>query len=450
MSSGRRQMNLGLSMAGHGYHYSAWHHPGADPHGPTDFHYYLNLAKLAERGLFDMVFLADLLYFPMVNIPDGALGRRGDGVGLEPMTLLAALAPQTTHIGLVATTSTTFSQPYHLARSYASLDQLSAGRAGWNVVTSTDDDEAMNFGLSAIPEKKLRYQRAEEFLDVVTGLWDSFDMDTFSADRQTGMFFDPGKVRKLSYYGKYFSVSGPLNVRRSPQGRPVIVQAGASIDGQELAARTADVVYTLQNEIGRAKAFYDSVKARMVKYGREVNELKIMPGILPIIGETLGEAQAKHQSLQDLVDPMVGLEYLSGYFGDLSSYPIHGPVPDLRSDIPLASRGQSLLQIARRNNFSIHQLIQSVSISNGHKIVIGTPTMVADFMEEWFTAGAADGFNILPAVSPVSVCEFVDCVVPELQSRGIFRSAYPGTTLRENLDLPAVEPGTRLPPRSKL
>lgn len=429
-----RRIRLGLSIAGHGYHDSAWLHPQARPHGPSELGYYVEIARLAERGLFDMVFLADLSFFPMADGPAGALGRRGES-GLEPLTLLAALASQTRNVGLVATASTSFYQPFHLARTFASLDQISGGRAGWNVVTSSMDEEARNFSMPAMAPKQERYERAEEFVDVVTGLWDSFDHDTFEADRSTGRFFDPAKVRPLNHIGRYFQVDGPLNVRRSPQDRPVIVQAGASAEGQDLAARTADVVYALQTTLGAAERFYGGLKARMKHFGREPDDLKIMPGLMPIVGATEAEAQAKLLAMKDMVDPHVGLEYLSIYFGDLSRYPLDGPLPELRQDRQIQSRGQAILDIARRNGYSIRQLFQSICVSNAHHLVVGTPSTIADVMEKWFVSGAADGFNILPTVSPVSIADFVDQVVPELQRRGLLRTRYEATTLRGNLGL---------------
>lgn len=431
MTEGRR-LKLGLSMAGHGYHDCAWLHDAAVLHGPSSFDYYRDLARTAERGLFDMVFLADLSYFSMVDVPSGALGRRADG-GLEPLTLLAALATHTSNIGLAATASTTFFEPYHLARFFASIDQLSGGRGGWNLVTSSQDEEAQNFGSASIVGKHERYCRAEEFVDVVTGLWDSFDDDTFVADRCSGLYFHPSKVRQLNHKGRFFSVAGPLNVRRSPQGRPVVIQAGASENGRELAARTADIVYTLQPTLEGAKRFYADMKARLPRHGRQHGELLVMPGLLPVVGATAAEAQAKVDRLKELIDPVVGLEYLSGYFGDLSRYPLDGPLPELRDDKELQSRSKVLLEIAKSNGYTIRQLIQHVSISNAHYVAVGTPAQVADTLEEWFRCGAADGFNILPAISPISLVEFVEHVVPELQRRGLYRLRYESSTLRGNL-----------------
>ncbi|WP_213771869.1 LLM class flavin-dependent oxidoreductase [Bradyrhizobium sp. dw_78] len=432
----KRQIKLGLSMQGYGYHHSGWLDPAAPVGGAVDFRHYLDMTRTAEAGLFDMVFLADFVAFPMVDLPKGALGRR-DRDSLEPLSLLSALAPQTQNVGLVATMSTTFAEPYHTARAYASIDHISGGRVGWNVVTSFQDEEAKNFGSSKILEKELRYERAEEFVDVVCGLWNSFEVDAFPRDKSAGVYFDPAKVRILNHVGKHFRVKGPLTVPPTPQGRPVIVQAGASAPGQELAARTADVVYAVQNTLEDAQKFYRSLKGRMARYGRAEDELKVMPGLLAVIGDTEQAARAKYKQMQEMVDPMVGLEYLARVFGDLSGYPLDGPVPDLRQDTQLASRSEVLLNVARRNNYSIRQLFQSVAIGNAHNTLVGTPEQIVDTMEAWFLGGGADGFNILPAVSPASLREFVQHIVPELQRRGLFRTSYEGSTLRENLGLPA-------------
>ncbi|SAL59821.1 LLM class flavin-dependent oxidoreductase [Caballeronia humi] len=435
MMNADNKMRLGLSMLGHGYHFSAWMHPDSALHGPTSIDYFLSLTRIAERGLFDMVFMADALYFPMTKMPEGVFGRRGDGTGLEPLTLLSALAPQTSNIGLVATASTTFSEPFHIARMFGSLDQISGGRAGWNVVTSNDDDEARNFSAGQILEKALRYARAEEFVDVVTGLWDSFDSDTFVADRSTGVYFRPDGVRSLNHAGKFFSVNGPLNVRKSPQGRPIIFQAGSSEAGQALAARSADVVYTLQTSLAEAKQYYAELKRKVIAHGREADSVKVMPGVVPIVSDTLRLAKIKYDGLRKLVDPLLGLEYLLYYFGDLSALPLDNPIPELREDRSTNSRGLALLQMARRDRLSIRDLLQTVSVGNAHHVVVGTPAMIADVLEQWFVEGGADGFNILPAVSPAGLSDFVDLVVPELQRRGLFRTSYAGTTLRANLGL---------------
>ncbi|WP_424812928.1 LLM class flavin-dependent oxidoreductase [Roseococcus sp. YIM B11640] len=435
MSQTKPRIKLGLSMAGYGYHHSAWLHPEVPADGVNTFDFYLEQARIAERGLFDMAFLADFVTFSMIDVPKGASGRSLRGGGFEPLTLLAALAPQTRNIGLVATASTTFGVPFHVARAFASIDQLSHGRAGWNVVTSFQDEEAVNFGSRAILDKSSRYDRAEEFVDVVTGLWDSMAPDTFLYDRESGRLFDPAKVRALNHEGKHFSVRGPLGTPRSVQGRPIIVQAGASEEGQELAARTADVVYSVQTSIAGAARFYEGLKSRMAKHGRARDQMKIMPGILPVVGGTEEEAQRKFRAMQEMIDPLVGLRYLSALFGDLSDHPLDGPVPDLRKDKELATRAQLILDLARKNDWSIRQLYQRTAIGNTHNVVVGTPEQIADEMQAWMENKAADGFNFLPALSPLSLREFVDEVIPVLQKRGLYRTEYEGTTLRENLGL---------------
>ncbi len=427
-------MKLGLSMLGYGYHQTGWLHPESPKGAATDLKHYLDMTLTAQRGLFDMVFLADYVAFPMVDIPKGALGRR-DKDALDPLTILAALSPLTANIGLVATASTTFSQPYHVARSFASIDQISGGRAGWNVVTSFQDEEAKNFGSTTILEKARRYHRAEEFVDVALGLWNSFQDDTFVYDKASGQYFHPDKVNVLNHAGEHFQVKGPLTVPRTPQGRPIIVQAGASEEGQQLAARTADVVYTVQSVLEDAQKFYKGLKGRMAQFGRQTDDMKIMPGLLPVVADTEENARKKFKEWQEMIDPLVGLEFMARVFGDLSAYSLDEPVPELRSDREITSRGKVQLAIARRNNYTIRQMLQSVAIGNAHNTVIGTPEQIADVMETWFTQGAADGFNILPAITPVSVNEFVDHVVPILKKRGLMRTEYEATTLRGNLGL---------------
>jgi alkanesulfonate monooxygenase len=431
-----RQMKLGVSMRGLGYHITAWRMDGVPPDGDTHIDFYLTMTRIAERGLFDIAFLADYVAMKSQDQPRGYLGRTSGMIGLEPLTLLSALAPMTRNIGLVATLSTTFQQPYHIARIFASLDHISRGRAGWNVVTSFQDDEARNFGTEEILDKAARYARAAEAVQVVNGLWDSWDDDAFVRDRESGVYFDPARMHRLNHEGPYFRSAGPLNVPRTPQGRPVVVQAGASVEGQQLAAATADVVYAAHATLSDAQAFYRGIKDMMPGFGRQPDDLKIMPGILPVLGATREEAQAKYRAMQEAVDPLVGLGHLYSHFGDLSGYDLDGPVPELRTDKPLVSRSHVIHQIARRENLTIRQLYQRHTIGNAHNVVVGTAQDVADVMEDWFRSGGADGFNLLPALSPVSLSEFVDLVVPELQRRGLFRTAYEGRTLRENLGLP--------------
>ena len=421
-------------MIGMGYHLAAWRHPQASPGGNMELQHAISVAKSAERGLLDIAFLADGVGIRFNDVPGGTLSRVCKNVQFEPLTLLSALAMVTSNVGLVATASTTYNEPYHVARKFASLDHISGGRAGWNVVTSATDMEAQNFGLAGSPPKTGRYDRAAEFVEVVRGLWDSWEDDAFVRDRATGLNYDPSKLHILGHEGEHFRVKGPLNVQRTPQGRPIIVQAGASEQGRELAAATADVVYAAAQTLEDARSYYQDVKRRMARYGRDAEHLKIMPGIMAVPGLTRQEAQDKYEVLQELVQPIVGLGALANYLGDLSPYDLDGPVPEL-PNLRDHSRGQIFLEMARRGNLSIKQLYLSIAGGNGHRLVIGTPNDIVDAMEEWFKGGAADGFNLLPTWLPGGLDEVVDLVIPEMQRRGLYRKAYQGRTLRENLGL---------------
>lgn len=432
-----RQIKLGVSMAGLGYHPAAWRHPQTPADGNMRLEHFVGMAQMAERGLFDMVFLADGVGVRNYDEPAGALQRQSNNVHFEPMTLLSALAMVTRHVGLVATASTTWNEPYHVARKFASLDHISGGRAGWNVVTSHTEMEAWNFGASQIPPSETRYERAAEFVDVVRGLWDSWDGDAFLRDKERGINYDPSGLHVLNHRGRHFAVRGPLNVARTPQGQPVVVQAGASEQGRELAAATAEVVYVAAPTRGEARSYYADVKGRMARYGRRPDDLKIMPGLMAIVGRTRQEARDKHEELQSLIDPVVGLSQLAFSIGDLSDYPLDGPVPRLPAW--RQSRGQLMYDMAQRENLTIRQLYLAIAAGNGHCQVIGTPADVADHMQDWMEAEAADGFNILPAHVPTGLQDVVDLVVPELQRRSLYRTHYEGSSLRENLGIaPAV------------
>jgi N-acetyl-S-(2-succino)cysteine monooxygenase len=430
-----RQMKLGVSMIGLGYHVAAWRHPDVPANGSPDIRHSVSVAQTAERGKLDMVFLADAVGIREYDEPPGALCRFSNSARFEPVTLLAALAMVTQRIGLVATVSTTYSEPFHVARKFASLDHISGGRAGWNVVTSVTPMEAQNFNYEATPDYDKRYGRAAEFVEVVRGLWDCWDDDAFTRDKASGVFFDPDKMRILNHKGEHFSVRGPINIPRTPQGYPVIVQAGASEQGLELAAETADVAFSAAASLANAQKYYATLKGKMAKYGRPTSHLNIMPGIMAVVGTTEQEAQDKYGALQDLIDPKVGLAQLAASLGDLSDYPLDGPVPEPVNP-RMRSRAQLMLDMARRGNLTIRQLYLAVAAGNGHNVVIGTGKQVADVMEEWFTHEAADGFNYVPAALPGGIEDFVDMVVPELQRRGLFRTEYEGTTLRENLGVP--------------
>jgi FMN-dependent oxidoreductase (nitrilotriacetate monooxygenase family) len=436
----KKKMHLGMSIRGLGYHPAAWRHPDVPADGSLRFDHYARSAQAAERGKCDMIFFADGIGIRERDVPRGSLARSGyELVEMEPMTLLPALAVVTKHIGLVTTASTTYNEPFNIARKFATLDLISNGRAGWNVVTSWSDAEAKNFGREQQFDYDTRYARAAEFVDVVKGLWDSWEKDALLYDKASGVFYDESKMHALDHKGAFFSVRGPLNVGGLPQGHPVVVQAGASEQGRELAAATADVVYAVHRTREVAQAYYADVKGRMTKYGRDRSEMKILPAIRPVVGRTADEAQGKFDQLQSLLDPMVGLARLSNVFGDLSPYPIDGPVP-LHSLGPLELRslGTQLLEWVKRDSPTIRQLYEEVAGKGGF-CVIGTPAQIVDVMEDWFKHEACDGFNITPTHLPAGCEDFVELVTPELQRRGLFRTEYEGKTLRENLGLkPAV------------
>lgn len=431
-----RKIRLGVSMIGMGYHLAGWRHPDASAGGNMELQHAIRVTQAAERGLLDMAFLADGVGIRFNDVPKGALSHTSKNVQFEPLTLLSALAMVTKHVGLAATASTTYNEPYHIARKFASLDHISGGRAAWNVVTSATDMEAQNFGLVGAPPKTGRYDRAIEFVEVVKGLWESWEDDAFVRDKASGLNYDPAKVHVLNHKGAHFHVKGPLNIARTPQGRPIIIQAGASDQGRELAAATADVIYAAAQTLEDARAYYGDVKGRMAKYGRDPDHLKIMPGIMAVPGRTRQEAQDRYQVLQDLVQPVVGLGALANYLGDLSAYDLDGPVPEPdpaeRRD---HSRGGIFLEMARRGNLTIRQLYLSIAGGNGHRMVVGTPADIVDAMEDWFHNGGADGFNLLPTWLPGGLEEVVEMVIPEMQRRGLYRTAYEGRTLRENLGL---------------
>ncbi|MDI5966529.1 LLM class flavin-dependent oxidoreductase [Streptantibioticus silvisoli] len=437
MGANRRMLRLGAFLIAPGYHVASWRHPTAHADGGTDFAHYRDLVRTAERGKFDMVFLSDGLGIRTPYRDEEELSRWGRFAQFEPLSLLSALAVSTDRIGLAATASTSYNEPFHLARQFASLDFLSGGRAGWNVVTSVTDAEARNFNRDTQLDHETRYHRAREFMDVVTGLWDSWEDDAFLYDKESGRFFDPAKLHILHHKGEHFSVRGPLNVARPPQGYPVLVQAGASPDGQDFAAQWAEVVFTANQRLDQSQAFYRGMKEQVAAHGRDAEQIKIMPGVFPVIGRTRAEAEDKYAVLQELVDPVVGLGLLTQLLGDvdISGYPLDGPLPELPATEGCTSRQQLVWDKARREGLTIKELYRSVSGGRGHRIIIGTPGDVADELEEWFTAGGADGFNVMPPVLPDGLDDFVDLVIPELQRRQLFRTEYEGGTLRENLGL---------------
>lgn len=438
--SSKRQIKLGVFLSPSGHHAAAWRHPETNPSGSTEFEHYKALAKIAEAAKFDAIFTAD---------SDGAWGGTGDrdirsrrewSTGFEPITLYSALAAVTKNIGFVATASTTYNEPWHIARKFASLDLISGGRAAWNVVTSGNAEAAYNFGLEAHPDHGERYRRAEEFVQVVTGLWDSWEEGSHVYDKASGVYYDPDKQHVLNHVGEYFKVKGPLTVPRSPQGHPVIVQAGSSEPGRELAAKTSEVIFAAWQMLEDAQSFYRDVKGRAAnKYGRNPDHIKILPGVYPVIGRTLAEAESKKEQLRELIDPKIGLALLSSLGGleGLQDYNLDGPVPqDLPETNNNKSRQRLLLDLAARENLTIRQLYEWVAGARGHRVIHGTPEGIADQLEEWFANEAADGFNLLAPTYPGGLIEFADLVIPILRKRGLFRSEYESSTLRGNLGLP--------------
>lgn len=432
-----RQMHLGVFVLGTGNHIAGWRYPGAFDTFES-LSVVQEIARIAERGRFDLLFLGDGLSADPMQHPSFT-------TRLEPVTMLSALAATTTHIGLGATSSTTYNEPFTVARAFASLDHLSAGRAAWNAVTSSGADAAKNFGRNHPPHEQ-RYKVAEEFVDVVTGLWDCWEDGAVTIDHATGQYIDPARVHTLDHHGEYFQVRGPLNISRCPQGRPVILQAGASEPGQELAARTADVVFAVVQDLDEAKRAYAVLKARLPRHGRNPDALSILPGVMPILGGTEAEAKRKLDHLQSFVSPTNALKVLSGRLGqDMSKFPMDQPVPDL--PLPDSSHGfaRTMLAKAKRDNMTLRDLYNLTGAARGHWVLCGTPETVADTLEQWFVERAADGFNILPAYFPGGFTDFTDQVVPILQRRGLFRSDYTGTTLRDHLGLarPVLPPNMR-------
>ncbi|THF83302.1 LLM class flavin-dependent oxidoreductase [Cohnella fermenti] len=428
MGQQRKQAHFNVFLRGSGHHAGAWKHPDAETGTDLDLAYYAKLAGIAERGLFDSLFMADNY---------SGLGRR-----LEPFTLLSALAAQTKHVGFIATVGTTYNDPYHIARKFASLDHISKGRAAWNIVTGHSQADADNFGRPGHPEHSTRYDIGTEFVEVTKQLWDSWEEDALIYDRDNERQIDHSKIHEINFQGKYFNVKGPLNIPRPPQGYPVLVQAGSSESGKELAARSAEVIFTAQQTLGAAKEFYTDVKSRLIRYGRTPNELLIMPGLSPIVGDTEAEARDLQEELDSLVDSRHSLKRLSNYFTvDLSEYDLDDLVPVDKSkpygfsQNGISSRHEAVVDAAIRDKMTIRQFLSRSYAGHGHVSFTGSVLQVADFIETWLAENGADGFNILPPLYPVGFDAFVDKVVPELQNRGLFRTEYEGTTLRDRLGL---------------
>jgi FMN-dependent oxidoreductase (nitrilotriacetate monooxygenase family) len=428
-----RQLRLGAFMRPASIHTGAWRYPGAYPDANFNLAHMVRFVQTLEQAKFDSFFMAD--HMAVLNLPPDALKRSHTVTSFEPFTLLSALAMVTERIGLVATGSTTFDAPYHIARRFASLDHISGGRAGWNIVTTSNPDAALNFGLDEHMEHGERYTRAREFYDVVTGLWDSWADDAFIRDAENGIYFDPAKLHVLDHKGAYFKVRGPVNIARPVQGWPVIVQAGASDAGRRLAAETAEAVFTAQSDIAAGRAFYADVKGRMDKLGRARDEMKIMPACFVVVGDTIEEAREKRARLDSLVHYANAIGSLSIALGhDASKFDPDGPLPEIPESNASKSGRERAIALARKENLTVRQLAQRLGGYSGLAMV-GTPASIADEMEEWLTTDACDGFTIMFPYLPGGLDDFVARVVPELQRRGLFRTEYEGKTLRENLGL---------------
>jgi len=429
-----RRLHLGAFMRPATIHTGAWRSPGAYPDANFNFEHLKAFAQKLEAAKFDAFFMAD--HLAVLDQPPAALRRSHTATSFEPLTLLSALASVTQRIGLVATASTTFDAPYHVARRFASLDHISNGRAGWNIVTTASSSAALNFGYDSQMDHGARYVRAREFYDVVTGLWDSFADDAFVRDVGTGVYFDPSRMRVLDHKGPSLSVRGPLNIARPVQGWPVIFQAGASEPGRQLAAETADAVFASESTVDGARRFYADVKARANAAGRDPAALKILPAVFVVVGETVEEAQAKRASLDSLVHYDSGIATLNSLLSyDVSGYDPEGPLPDIPETNASKSARASIIELARRENLCIRELAQKAGSYSGLAFV-GTARAIADEMEAWLVTDACDGFIVMFSSLPEGLDAFAGQVVPELQRRGLFRTEYEGVTLRENLGLP--------------
>lgn len=436
MSQNKRQLVLNVFFQRFGHHLAAWRHPSSTGTGRPDLNWWINAAKLAEAAKFDTFFIADFIG-RSGEITENT-GRSGISYQFEPFTLLSAIAAVTKDIGLVATVNTNYDSPYHVARKFTSLDHISGGRAGWNIVSSFGEHTAKNFGIKEPRAHEERYERASEFVELAKALWDTWDDDAFDhPDRKAGQFYDPRSAHPLKFEGKHFQSDGLLDFPRPIQGYPVLVQAGNSDTGREFAARVAEMSYCSATSLGVAQDFYKDVKGRMAKYGRDEDQLKITPGLSVVVAESDQEAQDKFNELQQLVD--VSNFHFGGF--DLSEYPVDGPLPDLpyQSGDNGKGRFQQQLELARRENLTIRQLILRFRVARGHLQAVGSVKTVADVIEKWFVERGADGFNVVPPYLPQGFEDFTRLVVPELQRRGLFRTEYEGKTFRENLGLQRPE-----------
>jgi len=433
----KRQLRLGAFMRPVSIHTASWRYPGGLPDANFNLKHLTRFAQTLERGRFDAFFMAD--HLAVLNMPMEALKRSATVTSFDPLTLLPALAMVTEHLGLIATASSTFEPPYTIARRFASLDHISGGRAGWNLVTTSNPDAALNFGLEEHMAHGDRYRRAREYFDVVTGLWDSWADDAFIRDVDSGVYVDPEKLHVLDHKGEFLSVRGPLNIARPVQGWPVIVQAGASEAGRQLAAETAEMVFTGQARLEDGQRFYADVKGRMDNLGRNPDHMKILPGAFVVVGETEAEAKEKRARLDSLVHYDSAIASLSISLGhDASGFDPDAPLPPIPESNASKSGRERAINMATRDNLTVRQLAQRLGGYSGLAMV-GTPEMIADQMEQWLVEEGSDGFNVMFPYLPDGLDDFVDKVVPELQRRGLFRTEYEGRTLRENLGLPRPE-----------
>ena len=436
-------LNLMTGLLGLGGHLGGWRHRDAWSDQVMNLDHAIELAQTAERGKFDLLFLADGNAVRQMDKPAlfAANSPSDRPAVFEPITLLTAVSQHTNCIGLLATATTTYDEPYSLARRFASLDHLSKGRACWNIVTTSYPEDSLNFSRTEHVAKDVRYDRAREFVSVAKGLWDSWAEDAFVQNKATGQFLDPTRVRVLDHAGKHFQVKGPLNVARMPQGYPVLFMAGQSEDGRELAAQHADCVFAVTNTKAAGQAFYADLKGRLGRYGRSPDSLRILPGAAVYVGRSAAEADELFEELQALIAPSLGVPYLSKLVEmNLSGYPLDGPLPDLSSEtLGIAAFRKTIAEMAVRDNLTIRQTYERVLPSMGHVTFTGTAKDVADQMEDWYTSKAADGFNVTMPVLPRCLNDFVSLVIPELQRRGLFRTEYQGRTLRERMGLPTPE-----------
>ena len=431
----KKMLHLGAFMRPVSIHTAWWRYPGSEPDANFSLEHIVSFAQTLERGCFDAFFMAD--HLAVLNMPIDALKRSATVTSFDPLTLLPALSMVTKHLGLIATASSTFEPPYLIARRFSSLDHISGGRAGFNLVTTSNPDAALNFGLTDHMEHADRYRRAREFVDVVNGLWDSWADDAFIRDKDSGDFFDPAKLKTLDHKGEFFSVRGPLNIARPVQGRPVLVQAGASEDGRQLAAETAEMIFTSASTREAGQAFCADIRRRMSDYGRDPALMKILPAALVVVADSLAEAQDRRAHLDSLVNSDSAIAALSIALGhDASKYDPDAPLPE---DLPETNQSKSgrerAIALGKRDNLTVRQLAQRLGGYSGLSL-LGTPEMIADTMEDWLTSGACDGFTVMFPYLPAGLDDFVNKVVPELQRRGLLRRAYTGTTLREHLGLP--------------